>query len=63
MDITLSLGLPTNTLSAQFEQATPVFAPDGQDNEDWELELMKVLHKAKDTQKVTTTRNRELQAL
>ena len=40
-----------------------MLAPEEEDIEDWELEMMKVLCKAKDTQKGRAAKNKELQAL
>ena len=59
----MSLGFPTHPISAQSEPATPRCAPEEQDNEDWEQEMLKVVRKDKETQKGTTVKNKELQAL
>ena len=63
IEISLSLGFQTQPISAQSKPATPRCAPEEQDNEYWEQEMLKVVRKAKETQKGAGAKNKELQAL
>ncbi|KAI5064675.1 hypothetical protein GOP47_0019370 [Adiantum capillus-veneris] len=61
IDVNLTLAPPTTTTCpSKATYTTPIMATTPIESEDWEVELLQVMRKAKEAQKTTATRNREL---